>query len=302
MTGPRSRRGGSTAVRRSTGRPLSRAASRPVPAGRDTPGRPAQRPTGRRAARVAAAGRAARRPLFSGRTALLVGLVLLLALLHAYIGWRIVPDLGAGAGAYPVADQRFMTSHALADNAHGYVFQTLADLGIVGLLVSLAVAVLWCLSAGRSAGPWRRRAHCVAQHRDRFMQTGGNGVGHAGSPALILRLDLDHRNLCRQNAEAVTDDQQIVQANHAGHTFRNPHLDLVPVGQASIPTVAINLHWFAGTPDSSDQNNPVVERDIPKAVNSSDRAAGAEIINFNSGRPLQLLKVLQHFQSNRQIA
>jgi hypothetical protein len=68
------------------------------------------------------------------------------------------PALGAGAGAYPVADQRFMTSHALADNAHGYVFQTLADLGIVGLLVSLAVAVLWCCSAARAAGPWRRRA------------------------------------------------------------------------------------------------------------------------------------------------
>ena len=68
------------------------------------------------------------------------------------------PALGAGAGAYPVADQRVMTSHALADYAHGYVFQTLSDLGIVGLLVSLAVAVLWCISAARSAGPWRRRA------------------------------------------------------------------------------------------------------------------------------------------------
>jgi cell division protein FtsB len=83
MTGPRSRRAGTTAVRRSTGRPLSRAASRPVPAGRDTPGRPAQRPaaqrpTGRGAARPAA--RVARRPLVSGRVVLVVGLVLLLAL------------------------------------------------------------------------------------------------------------------------------------------------------------------------------------------------------------------------------
>jgi cell division protein FtsB len=80
MTGPRSRRTGSTAVRRSTGRPLSRAASRPVPAGRDTPGRPAQRPTARRPGRMAAARRAVRRPLVTGRTALMVGLVLLLAL------------------------------------------------------------------------------------------------------------------------------------------------------------------------------------------------------------------------------
>ena len=50
------------------------------------------------------------------------------------------PALGAGAGAYPVADQRFMTGPALADYAHSYVFQTLADLGIVGLVISLAFA------------------------------------------------------------------------------------------------------------------------------------------------------------------
>ena len=68
------------------------------------------------------------------------------------------PAVGAGAGAYPVADQRFMTGPALAVNAHGYVFQTLADLGIVGLALSLLVAVLWCLAAVRACGPFRARA------------------------------------------------------------------------------------------------------------------------------------------------
>jgi cell division protein FtsB len=82
MTGPRSRRAaGLPGARRSTGRPLARAASRPLPAGdRAGTARPAPRPAGRRAVRLAAGAAAARRPLFTGRAVLLGGLVLLLAL------------------------------------------------------------------------------------------------------------------------------------------------------------------------------------------------------------------------------
>ena len=70
-----------TGRRRSTGRPLSHAASRPVPAGtRSGAGsRPAARPN-RRTARPAARAAVARRPLVTGRVVLLVGLLLLLAL------------------------------------------------------------------------------------------------------------------------------------------------------------------------------------------------------------------------------
>ncbi|MGY1814245.1 septum formation initiator family protein [Blastococcus sp. SYSU D00820] len=79
MTGPRGRRG---SRRASTGRPLSHAASRPVPAGRTAAAsRPEQRRPGRRTARGSTAAAAApRRPLFTGRAVLLGGLVLLLAL------------------------------------------------------------------------------------------------------------------------------------------------------------------------------------------------------------------------------
>jgi cell division protein FtsB len=81
MTGPRGRRGGAPAgTRRATGRPLARTASRPVQAGdRTGSGRPAAGPSRRRSTRAGSAA-AARRPLFTGRTVLLVGLVLLLAL------------------------------------------------------------------------------------------------------------------------------------------------------------------------------------------------------------------------------
>ncbi len=70
-----------TGRRRSTGRPLSHAASRPVPAGtRSGAGsRPAPRPN-RRTPRPATRAGVARPPLVTGRVVLLVGLVLLLAL------------------------------------------------------------------------------------------------------------------------------------------------------------------------------------------------------------------------------
>jgi cell division protein FtsB len=82
MTGPRNRRtAGPPGARRATGRPLARAASRPLPAGdRAALARPAPRPVGRSAVRTAPRAAAARRPLFTGRAVLLGGLVLLLAL------------------------------------------------------------------------------------------------------------------------------------------------------------------------------------------------------------------------------
>jgi len=68
------------------------------------------------------------------------------------------PLTGAGAGAYAVASQRYMTSATKALNAHGYVVQTLADLGLLGLALSLAVAAAWTIAAARAAGPVRPRA------------------------------------------------------------------------------------------------------------------------------------------------
>jgi cell division protein FtsB len=71
-----------TGRRRSTGRPLSHAASRPVPAGtRSGAGsRPDARRPGRRTPRQAPRAAVARRPLVTGRGVVLVGLLLLLAL------------------------------------------------------------------------------------------------------------------------------------------------------------------------------------------------------------------------------
>lgn len=86
MSAARDRRGGSGAAssgrRRSTGRPLSHAASRPVPAGtRSGAGiRPEPRRAVRRSPRTSASGGTPRRPLVTGRAVLLAGLVLVLLL------------------------------------------------------------------------------------------------------------------------------------------------------------------------------------------------------------------------------
>ncbi len=68
------------------------------------------------------------------------------------------PVLGAGAGSFPVADQRFMTGPDFALQAHSYIFQTLADLGLAGLAISLAFALAWVIAAVRAVGPLRPRA------------------------------------------------------------------------------------------------------------------------------------------------
>jgi cell division protein FtsB len=86
MSAARGRRAGSGAApsgrRRATGRPLSHAASRPIPAGSraGAGSRPEPRRAVRRTPRTATAAGAPRRPLVTGRAVLLAGLVLVLLL------------------------------------------------------------------------------------------------------------------------------------------------------------------------------------------------------------------------------
>ena len=67
-----------------------------------------------------------------------------------------VPWLGAGAGAFGLARQRFRTQTIDVAHAHGYVPQTLADLGWVGLIVSVAAALAWLAAALRVVEVRRR--------------------------------------------------------------------------------------------------------------------------------------------------
>ena len=64
--------------------------------------------------------------------------------------------VGAGAGAFVVARSRHRTDRLAVRHAHGYAVQTLADLGLVGLGLSLLATGAWVAAAMRSTGLRRR--------------------------------------------------------------------------------------------------------------------------------------------------
>lgn len=67
------------------------------------------------------------------------------------------PALGAGAAGYQTARLRYRTAPLDVRQAHGYIVQTLADLGLVGLAVTLALLLAWMTAAGRCTHPFNRR-------------------------------------------------------------------------------------------------------------------------------------------------
>jgi O-antigen ligase len=67
------------------------------------------------------------------------------------------PALGAGAGGYATARLRYRTETLNVRNAHGYIVQTLAELGLVGLAVTLGLLVAWLAAAGRATHLFNRR-------------------------------------------------------------------------------------------------------------------------------------------------
>jgi O-Antigen ligase len=66
---------------------------------------------------------------------------------------RASPVLGTGAGSFATVRTRVrQDGNIIVRHAHGYVVQTLADLGWVGLGVSLLAAVAWLVAAARTLG------------------------------------------------------------------------------------------------------------------------------------------------------
>jgi O-antigen ligase len=67
------------------------------------------------------------------------------------------PVLGAGARSYGTASLRYRSEDLEANDAHGFVVQTLADLGLVGLAIVLVLLLTWMAAAGRATHPFNRR-------------------------------------------------------------------------------------------------------------------------------------------------
>lgn len=66
--------------------------------------------------------------------------------------WRTSELAGTGAGAYATVRTRFRKDPLEVRHAHGYGVQTLADLGLAGVAVSLAALLAWLLAAARATG------------------------------------------------------------------------------------------------------------------------------------------------------
>ncbi len=62
------------------------------------------------------------------------------------------PFKGVGAGGYATARTRVRIDNLNVQHAHGYVVQTLADLGLVGLALSLALLAAWLAASMRTIG------------------------------------------------------------------------------------------------------------------------------------------------------
>jgi tetratricopeptide (TPR) repeat protein len=73
------------------------------------------------------------------------------------------PLLGAGAGGYATSHLRYESQTLEVRHAHGFVVQTLADLGLVGLILALALLLAWAAAAGRATHPLNRRTHYSAE-------------------------------------------------------------------------------------------------------------------------------------------
>ena len=67
--------------------------------------------------------------------------------------YRSAPAVGVGAAGFSVARLRYRSDTIRVLHAHGYIPQVLADLGLVGLGVSLILFIAWLTSALHSARP-----------------------------------------------------------------------------------------------------------------------------------------------------
>jgi hypothetical protein len=71
--------------------------------------------------------------------------------------WRKAPWLGVGADGYATARKPIQPDRLRVRHAHGYVPQTLADLGLIGMGISVALLLAWLGAAARATGVRPRR-------------------------------------------------------------------------------------------------------------------------------------------------
>ncbi len=71
--------------------------------------------------------------------------------------WRKAPWIGVGADGFATARRPIQPDRLRVRHAHGYVPQTLADLGVVGMGIDVALLLAWLGAAARATGIRPRR-------------------------------------------------------------------------------------------------------------------------------------------------
>ena len=82
------------------------------------------------------------------------------------------PVLGSGADGFTLARLQYRTDPRAASHAHGFIPQTMADLGLLGTLVVLALLVAWAVAALRAVGLRRRGAPRAPWTQEQIVLTG----------------------------------------------------------------------------------------------------------------------------------
>lgn len=102
--------------------------------------------------------------------------------------WRKAPWLGVGADGYATARRPIQPDRLRVRHAHGYVPQTLADLGLIGMGINVALLIAWLGAAARATGVRPRRRWgawliALARTRDTRLRPALRVVGPASETA-----------------------------------------------------------------------------------------------------------------------
>ena len=76
---------------------------------------------------------------------------------EAYRVFKDRPLKGVGAGAFEKARLRHRTDQSVTQHAHGWIPQTMADLGLIGLVIATLLMLAWVLAALSATGLVPRR-------------------------------------------------------------------------------------------------------------------------------------------------
>ena len=118
---------------------------------------------------------------------------------------------GVGAAGFATAAPRYANDYYATgyDYAHGYLVETFADFGLIGLALTLALLVSWCVAAARTIGAPPRPLAARADSPAADDQGSAERVGLLTMAAIVLDL-----------RPSLDDRLDLVRARHGGHRAR----------------------------------------------------------------------------------